>query len=146
MLHYIPRIHARSPMLPAPPYALDTPRFRFPALAALAGRSPLGGEREVVLAALLGARLVLAALPPRPLPHAARAARASGARSWLASLALPVAVRTPIARLIDATVDAEPASLAEAMGGAIEVIAPHLDAHALTELRGVANALALEGR
>jgi len=41
----------------APPYALAPTSFRFPALAALAGRAPLGGQREVVLAAYVVARL-----------------------------------------------------------------------------------------
>ena len=39
------------------PYALEPLRFPFPALAALAGRLPLGGGREVALAALMTARL-----------------------------------------------------------------------------------------
>src|SRR5690349_12491010 len=41
----------------APPYALSSPAFRFRALAVLAGRAPLGGQREVALATYLAARL-----------------------------------------------------------------------------------------
>ena len=41
-----------------PPYALTAPVFRFRHLAALAGRAPIGGAREVALACFVAARLV----------------------------------------------------------------------------------------
>ena len=41
----------------APPYALTPTTFRFRALAALAGRAPLGGGRETALASYVVARL-----------------------------------------------------------------------------------------
>lgn len=88
-----------------PPYALALPTFRFRALAALAGRAPLGGPREAALACLLAARLAapLVAGAPVTFDDAARAARAAGARTWLASMAVPAAARVPAARLFDAT-------------------------------------------
>ena len=66
-----------------PPYALATTTFRFAALAALAGRAPLGGQREVALATYLAARLAQDVLPERGVPQTSRAERAVGAKSWL---------------------------------------------------------------
>ena len=124
-----------------PPYALDTPRFRFRALAALAGRSPLGGEREVALATLLAARLAVGALPTQPLPQGVRMTRASGARAWFASLALPPSLRQPLARLVDATTTVDREALESALRAVIDAGAPQLDAPAIAELREVARAL-----
>lgn len=93
-------------MAPAlPPYALAVPSFRFRALAALAGRAVLGGPREVVLACFVGARLATALVrgAEPALSDEVRAARASGARTWLGAIALPASTRVPLARLIDAT-------------------------------------------
>lgn len=127
--------------MPSPPYALATPRFRFRALAALAGRSPLGGEREVALAALLAARLVVGALPPQPLPQGVRATRANGARAWFAALALPTPLRQSLARLVDATMAVERDGLEPALRSVIEVGTPQLDALAVSELREVLKSL-----
>jgi hypothetical protein len=120
---------------PLPPYALATPRFRFRALAALAGRSPLGGEREVALATLLAARLAAGALPPQPLPQGVRITRANGARSWFAALALPAALRQPLARLVDATTSVDRDGLEVALRAVIDLGLPQLDAAAVAELR-----------
>ena len=122
---------------PLPPYALATPRFRFRALAAFAGRSPLGGEREVALATLLAARLVVGALPPQPLPQGVRATRANGARAWLASLALPAALRQTFARLVDATTEVDRELLEPALRAVIDVTSPQLDPGALAELHDI---------
>jgi hypothetical protein len=48
-----------------PPYALEPLSFRFAALAALAGRAPIGGQREVALATYVVARLAHDAAPTR---------------------------------------------------------------------------------
>ena len=128
--------------MPSPPYALATPRFRFRALAALAGRSPLGGEREVALAALLAARLVVGALPPQPLPQGVRITRANGARAWFAALALPVALRQSLARLVDATTSVDRDGLEGALRAVIDVGRPQLDPLAIAELQEVLRAVA----
>jgi hypothetical protein len=123
--------------VPLPPYALSTPRFRFRALASLAGRSPRGGEREVALAALLAARLVVGALPPHLLPQGVRITRANGARAWFASLALPVALRQSLAKLVDATTSVDRSMLETALKGVIDVTSPQLDHGAIAELQDV---------
>jgi hypothetical protein len=124
-----------------PPYALTTPRFRFRALAALVGRSPLGGEREVALASLLAARLVVGALPPSPLPQGVRIARAGGARAWFASLALPTVLRQSLARLADATTSVDRDGLEASFKTVVEIITPHLDAGSVAEVREVLRAV-----
>ena len=60
-------------LVPQPPYALDAPAFPFPALAALAGRAPLGGQRETVLACFVAARLVRDSVGPEAIPPSLRA-------------------------------------------------------------------------
>ena len=124
-----------------PPFALATPRFRFRALAALVGRSPLGGEREIALASLLAARLVVGTLPPTPLPQAVRITRANGARAWFAALALPPSFRQSLARLLDATTSVDRDGLEAALRTLIDVSAPHLDGPAVGELREVMRVL-----
>ena len=127
--------------MPSPPYALAAPHFRFRALAALAGRSPLGGEREIALATLMAARLVVGALPPQPLPQGVRITRANGARVWLAALALPAPLRQSLARLVDATTSVDREGLEASLRSVIEVGTPQLDALSIAELRDVLRAV-----
>ena len=125
-----------------PPYALSTPRFRFRALAALVGRSALGGDREVALATLLAARLVVGAMPPQPLPQGVRITRANGARAWFASLALPTALRQSLARLVDATAAVDRDGLEPAFRAVVDMCTPPLDPMAVAELRELMRAVA----
>ena len=126
----------------SPPYGLATPRFAFPALAALAGRAPLGGEREVALAAFVTARLAAACNGPSPLPLPTRVARAAAARIWLASLALPAVTRTPLTRLVDASGGDTPEGLAGALATVAAAAAPYLDAASRRELDRLGQSLA----
>lgn len=108
--------------------------FRFPALAALAGRRPLGGEREVVLAALVCAHLVVGVLPEHALPTDTRARRTTAARAWLATMALPAAARAPVARVIDACGRDDPSAVQQTLRALIDGIGRSLDAAARREL------------
>ena len=126
-------MNAQSTSFPAPPYALATPAFRFRALASLASRSSLGGPREVTLATFLVARLVDDCLPDKSLPPASRAERASGARAWLANLALPAAVRAALSRLAAAT-GGDPGGIAAALTSVISAVDAYLDAPSRLEL------------
>lgn len=122
------------------PYALEPLRFPFPALAALAGRLPLGGGREVALAALLTARLSQGVAGGETLHPGDRAARASAAKVWLASLALPAATRVPFARCVDATTG-PPQQVAGALRSVLAAASPHLDAPSVLELEKLARLL-----
>jgi hypothetical protein len=123
------------------PYALEALRFPFPALASLAGRLPLGGGREVALAALLTARLAQGAAADDALPPGDRATRAAAAKVWLASLALPATTRVPFARCVEATTGT-PLQVAGALRSLVAAAGAHLDGPSVQELEKLARALA----
>lgn len=124
-----------------PPYSLRALDFPFPALAALAGRLPLGGGREIALAALTAARLAVAMLDPDPLPAPDRTARAAAARVWLASLALPAPMRAPFTRCFESTAST-PIGAAGTIRSLLTVINANLDGPASQELDRLARKLA----
>jgi hypothetical protein len=127
-----------------PPYALATPAFPLRALAALAARAPLGGEREVALACFVAGRLGLALLPPATLTAELRQARATGARLWFASLTLPASTRIPFARVVDTSADcAETANIgfADALETLLDAVSQYLEPASRAELAAVALAL-----
>jgi hypothetical protein len=124
-----------------PPYALVTPAFHFRALAALAGRATLGGARELLVGALLMARLADACTGPHPLTTPQRRARANAARAWLASLTLPAIVRAVFSRVMEATATDDRRALAEAWDGLVSLVTPSLDMSSRAELRRLALAL-----
>jgi hypothetical protein len=115
--------------------------FRFRALAALAGRRPLGGDREVAVAAFVAARLVVGAAMPDPLPAEVRASRVAGARAWLAAVAVPTATRGPLVRVIEATGRDDSAALGAALHVFIDAAGRWLDASSRRELDSLAHAL-----
>jgi hypothetical protein len=121
-------------------YQTPANRFPFRALAAYAGRAPLGGGREVALACLMVARLGAALLPPAPVPAAARATRARAARGWLASLALPAALRATLARAADASAH-DAGEMAAALSAVASAAKKHLDPSSVTELERLASRL-----
>jgi hypothetical protein len=123
------------------PFALAPIDFPFPALAGLAGRLPLGGGREVALAVLTVARLGTVLLPPEALPLEERQVRASAARVWLASLALPAPLRVPLARAIDASA-AGAMPMASALRSLSAAASSYLDGSASLELDRLVRRLA----
>jgi hypothetical protein len=123
-----------------PPYALAPLSFRFAALAALAGRAPMGGQREVALATYVAARIADDTRPEHALSQPVRAERAGAARSWLSSLTLPTPLKAPLAQLVDASIG-DSASAASALRGVMAVTANYLDSGARSELAHLADAL-----
>lgn len=123
-----------------PPYAVAPTQFRFPALAALAGRSALGGQREVALATYMAARLAHDLLPGRELDPAVCEERAGAAKHWLSTVTLPPQVRPALVRLVEAS-NSGRAATATAVRGVIAVTAPQLDKAARLELDQLAEAL-----
>jgi len=102
----------------------------------------LGGDREMAIAALMTARLMLASLPPTELPAAERAMRAERARSWLSALTMPQPARMALLRAVDASIPSGiegAASLRELM----QVLTGHLSPAALQELGALAERLRL---
>jgi hypothetical protein len=124
-----------------PPYAVGPIVFPFRALAMYAGRAQLGRGREVALACLMAARLSTP-VAGESLPAPVRAARATGASRWFASLALPTGMRAPLTRLAAASARESATDLAEALGAVIAAARKHLDSASLGELEGVMRGLA----
>jgi hypothetical protein len=124
-----------------PPYAVPPTEPRFPALAALAGRAQLGGDREVALALYLAARLVQDATGPAALNEAARAERATAAKSWLSTLALPAAIRPSIARLVETSGAADTSSLQDDLRAVVASARGYVDIQSQAELDRLAKSL-----
>lgn len=125
------------------PYALVTPSFPFRHLAALAGRAPIGGAREVALGCFIAARLaaeIARADPERD--GEVTAARAASAKSWLGTLTLPATVRSPIAKVIESSARVGVAALARDVAAMREACAPFLDTSSRAELDVLAESLA----
>lgn len=109
--------------------------FPFPALAAQAGRAPLGGTREVALACLMAARLATnARYAAQELTRRAHGDRTHNARNWFASLAIPPAVRAACMRLTDATVRADAPEVGAALAAVLGAARRHLDSAGAEEL------------
>jgi len=124
-----------------PRYAVPPIAFPFHALAAYAGRAPLGRGREVALACLMAARLSAPGFA-EPLPASVRAARAAGANRWFASLALPTSLRAPLVRVAAASARESAPALADALGAVIAAARKHLDEASVAELDTVVRRLA----
>jgi hydrogenase/urease accessory protein HupE len=101
----------------------------------------LGGGREVALAALLVARLSQGVASGEALPPADRATRATAAKVWLASLALPAATRVPFARCVEATTGTT-LQVAGALRALVAAAGAHLDGPSVQELEKLARQLA----
>jgi hypothetical protein len=82
------------------------------------------------------ARLARDAIGENELPIALRGERATAARTWLASLALPARARSPLSRLLEATT-ADAATLTAAIDAAATALTPWLDDHSIAELRAI---------
>jgi len=135
----IGRVPSRS--VPRAPYSLAPTDFPLPALAAMAGRAPLGGPRELALACFVVCRMVdVAAWSALTLEQ--RKSRAQGTRTWLGSAAIPAPARTALAKLADALVTREPAPVSDALGAVIAVTASRLDPGARLELGRLAQGIA----
>jgi hypothetical protein len=118
-------------------HGISPHRFPFPSLAALAGRAALGGERETALAALMAARLA-AGLATLSVPPATRGSRAAAARAWLTGLALPPALRTPLARVVDASAGEDRLRLAQHLRSLSHAASTWLDSPSRSELERLA--------
>jgi hypothetical protein len=116
------------------PYALATPSFRFRHLANLAGRAPIGGAREVALACFVAARLANECTHAIDEDQDARAARSTAAKAWLGTLALPTAVRTPVIRCAELSVDGQSVQVARELEALAVAAASFLDQQSRAEL------------
>lgn len=124
---------------PRQPYALDTPVFAFAAIAAFAGRAPIGGTREVAIAAYVTARMA-DDVAGNSLPAEARKLRSASARRWLSTLTIAETVRQAFLELITAT-ESDASATAPAVRRVIEVTTGSLDGASRSELERLARDL-----
>ncbi|MEO8561130.1 MAG: hypothetical protein ABI601_03585 [bacterium] len=125
------------------PFALPTPVFRFRHLAALAGRAPIGGAREVALACFVAARLASDCCDPTlDLDDESRASRYAGAKAWLGTIAIPSPVRTPVSRCAEASATADAKTMAPLIVSLAKAAESFLDPAARGELDALASRLA----
>jgi hypothetical protein len=118
-----------------PPFALATSVFRFRALAQHAGRAALGGDREIALACFAVSRLAAGMLPPFTLAQADVAARAASTKQWIASLALPPAIRSLASAAVDAVAGENRNTTAHAIARLMEAASRQLDQSSIGEMR-----------
>jgi hypothetical protein len=129
-------------VLTLPPYALRPAEFRFRALVALAGRLMLGGDREIALAVLVAARLVVGTVGSAALADHVRRHRAQGARTWFTTLALPATARGACVRLADATGGMDREAIASAFEAVLDSASPIIDGASRAELQELTRSLA----
>ena len=124
-----------------PPYALAAPIFRFRHLANLAGRVPIGGAREIALACFVAARLASESVHDAGEDRTAHAARAAGAKAWLGTLSLPTAIRNPVTRCTEMSVDGRAAAIGKEVAALAIAAASYLDPQSRAELDALATRL-----
>ena len=98
----------------------------------------MGGGREVALAALMAAHLAESVRGEFAVGQPERATRASQAKIWLASLALPAAARASLMRCVDAT-SGTPVQVATALRSGTPQERAHEFADVLAWLATLAN-------
>jgi hypothetical protein len=109
----------------------------------MAGHASLGGPREIALACFLVARIAADALSGRVgLSEDQCQARVQGAKHWLGAAAVPVAVRTALVRLADASGGGDRSAIRLALDSVMTVTANHLDPGARLELSRLSQAIA----
>lgn len=124
------------------PYALSAPVFPFRHLAALAGRAPIGGAREVALACFVAARLAAdCPVDGDEVQAEARAARSVGARAWVGTLALPPGVKAPVQRCVESSASGSRAGVARELATLIAAATSYLDPLSRGELEALAVSL-----
>ena len=124
-----------------PPYALTPPTFRFRALVALAERLPLGGDRELVLATFVAAR-VLWDWSVLPAPTEASQTRSSGTRHWMQSLSLPPQSRVVFQQLTEAMSRGDRPGVISAWERTLGLAARAVNGAARPDLKALAGRLA----
>ena len=97
----------------------------------------------MALACFVAARLASDCCDPAlDLDEPARAARCAGAKGWLGTIAIPSPVRTPVAKLAEATATANPATMAPLVSALARAAESFLDAASRSELEVLAARLA----
>jgi len=115
--------------------------FRFKHLAALAGRAPIGGAREVALACFVAGRLAGERLGGSDEDQPQRAARSVAAKAWLGTLALPQPVRGAASRCADFSIEGDRAEVCREVRSLVTAASAYLDGQSRAELDALAVSL-----
>ena len=126
---------------PRAPYSLEPNSFPLPALAALAGRAPLGGQRETALACFVVGRLIASASSPAATGTEQGRERLQGVKHWLGSAALAPNLRQALARAAECASEGDKTGVKSALDSVMTVTANQLDPAARLELARLSQAI-----
>lgn len=126
---------------PRAPYSLEPNSFPLPALAALAGRAPLGGQRETALACFVVGRLIASASTPLATGSEQGRERLQGVKHWLGSAALSPNLRQTLAKAAECASEGDWAGAKSALDSVMTVTANQLDPAARLELARLSQAI-----
>ena len=119
---------------PRAPYSLEPNAFPLPALAAVAGRAPLGGQREVAMACFVVSRLISGLSTPGASGSETGRERLQGVRHWLGSAALPTPLKQALTKAAECACEGDRNGTASALDSVMTVTANQLDPAARLEL------------
>ena len=125
---------------PRAPYSLEPNAFPLPALAALVGRAPLGGQRETALACFVVGRLVAGSAAAASESERGRE-RLLGVKHWLGSAALSGPLKQALTRVAECACEGDRAGVKSALDSVMTITANHLDPAARLELTRLAQAV-----
>lgn len=126
---------------PRAPYSLEPISFPLPALAALAGKAPLGGQREVALACFVVGRLVASAWNGQTAGSEHGRERLQGIRHWLASATLAGPLRQALMKAAECASEGDKTGVKSALDSVMTVTANQLDPAARLELTRLTQAI-----
>ena len=129
------------PNEPRAPYSLEPNAFPLPALAAQAGRAPLGGQRETALACFVVGRLISAACAGSASSSEAGKERVQGVKHWLGAAALPTPLKQGLIRAAECASDGDRGGVKTALDSVMTVTANQLDPAARLELARLTQAI-----
>ena len=126
---------------PRAPYSLEPNSFPLPALAAQAGRAPLGGQRETALACFVVGRLVAAACAGGASASEAGKERVQGVKHWLGAAALSTPLKQGLIRAAECASEGDRGGVKTALDSVMTVTANQLDPAARLELARLTQAV-----
>ena len=126
---------------PRAPYSLAPLAFPLPALAALAGRAPLGGQRETALACFVVGRLVAGTASEDAATSELGPDRLQGVKHWLSSAALASPLRQALIRAAECAAEGDRVATRTALDSVMTVTANQLDPAARLELARLTQAI-----
>src|SRR5687767_9792480 len=119
---------------PRAPYSLEPNVFPLPALAALAGRAPLGGQRETALACFVVGRLIAGAWASNASASEQGRERLQGVKHWLGSATLATPLKQALTRAAECASESDRMGAKTAIDSVMTVTANQLDPAARLEL------------